>query len=84
MQTLVAEILAAWRRAERLAETLPGGSSDQVEADRARRRLSDLYQDLTTEGPGQVTEADVEMLLAEFRDGSGSQSGVPDSVTGRH
>jgi hypothetical protein len=50
MQTLVAEILAAWRRAERLAATLDTGSPERVAVDRACERLRDAYHELTESG----------------------------------
>jgi hypothetical protein len=50
MQTLVAEILAAWRRAERLAETLEAGTPERAAVDRACERLRDAYQELTESG----------------------------------
>jgi hypothetical protein len=50
MQTVVAEILRAWRRAERLAAELPAGSSEQAAAELASRRLRELFQDLTAAG----------------------------------
>jgi hypothetical protein len=45
MQTLVAEILAAWRRAERLAVCLEAGSPERIAVDRACERLRDAYQE---------------------------------------
>jgi hypothetical protein len=64
MQTLVAEVLAAWRRAERLAETLPEGPEQDV-ARAACERLRDLYRDLTTSGvAAPVNQADARTLLA--------------------
>jgi hypothetical protein len=50
MQTLVAEILAAWRRAERLAETLDTGSPERAAVDRVCDRLRGAYHDLTESG----------------------------------
>jgi hypothetical protein len=46
MQTLAADVLAAWRRAERLAAQALPGSRDQRTALDACERLRDLYQDL--------------------------------------
>ena len=67
MQTLVAEVLAAWRRAERLAGELPDGSPQQLAASSACERLRDLYRDLTSpEIAGEVTVADARTLLAEL------------------
>ena len=50
MQKLVAEIMAAWRRAERLAESLPAESPERDAANRACQRLRDAYQELTHSG----------------------------------
>lgn len=41
MQKLVAEIMAAWRRAERLSATLPEGTPEHDAAERACARLRD-------------------------------------------
>jgi hypothetical protein len=65
MQTLVAEILAAWRRAERLSATLQAGSLEQSAALVAAYRLRELYQDLVKVA-GKVEEADARALLAEL------------------
>ena len=66
MQTLVAEVLAAWRRAERLAATLPEGHQQDI-ARAACERLRDLYRDLTTSGVAVATsEAGARTLLAEL------------------
>jgi hypothetical protein len=50
LQTLVAEILAAWRRAERLAGTLEPGSAERAAVDRACERLRGAYHELTESG----------------------------------
>lgn len=46
MQTLVAEILAAWKRAEQLEKQLPPGSPEHAAIERADAALRDIYQDL--------------------------------------
>jgi hypothetical protein len=66
LRTLVAEILAAWRRAERLAGSLPAGTSEQAAAEGAAERLRDLYHELTSSGIQEVTEADARALIAEL------------------
>jgi hypothetical protein len=67
MQTLVAEILAAWRRAERLSNELPKGSLEQVAAQAVAEKLRDIYQDLTRgEAAHEVTEAEARTLLEEL------------------
>ena len=72
MQTLVAEILAAWRRADRLAATLPVGSVEQAAAQDAHDRLRDLYHELTRSGAAKgVTVADARTLLAELEPDGG-------------
>ncbi|HEX7949168.1 MAG TPA: hypothetical protein VF494_02375 [Candidatus Limnocylindrales bacterium] len=66
MQKLVAEILAAWRRAERLASTLPQDSPARDAAQRASDRLRDAYQELTHSGvAAALTAAEARMLLAD-------------------
>ena len=66
MQKLVAEIMAAWRRAERLAATLPPGSPERDAAQRACERLRDAYQDLTHSGVAEaLTAAEARLLLAD-------------------
>ena len=78
MQTLVAEILAAWRRAERLAAALPDESREHWAALMAAERLQNLYRDLTRIA-GEVDEATAGALLAELvekeRQDSGPQEG---------
>jgi len=64
MQKLVAEIMAAWRRAERLAATLPTGSPEREAAERASNRLRDAYQELTHSGVAtQISAAEAKLLL---------------------
>ena len=66
MQKLVAEILAAWRRAERLAATLPEGTLEREAAQRASDRLRDAHQELTHSGvAAALTAAEAKMLLAD-------------------
>ena len=83
MRTLVAEILAAWRRAERLAGELEEGTAEHDAAVLACERLRDLYRTLTSTGlVADMTEADARALLAELArsDGpvSSSTTGPPD------
>ena len=69
MQTLVAEILAAWRRADRLTHALEPGTPEHTAAMSACERLRDLYRDLTTSGVAEpVSEAEARALLAELAD----------------
>ena len=66
VQKLVAEILAAWRRAERLASTLPAESPEHEAAQRACNRLRDAYQELTHSGVAEaLTAAEAKMLLRD-------------------
>lgn len=66
MQKLVAEIMAAWRRAERLAATLPSNSPERDAAQRACNRLRDAYQELTHSGvAAALTAAEARMLLKD-------------------
>jgi hypothetical protein len=66
VQKLVAEIMAAWRRAERLAATLPEDSPEHDAAARACERLRDAYQELTHSGVADaLTAAEARMLLAD-------------------
>ena len=57
MQTLVAEILAAWRRAERLSETLEPGTPEREAVDQACERLREAYGVLTESGVAHVLTA---------------------------
>ena len=67
MQTLVAEMLAAWRRAERLSNELPQGSVAQAAAQAVAEKMRDIYQDLIRSGAAHgVTEADARTLLEEL------------------
>jgi hypothetical protein len=66
VQKLVAEIMAAWRRAERLASTLPVDSAEREAARRACDRLRDAYQELTHSGVADaLTAAEARMLVAD-------------------
>ena len=69
MQKLVAEIMAAWRRAERLAATLPEDSLERAAARRACDRLRDAYQELTHSGvAAALTAAEARLLVANVAD----------------
>ena len=66
MQKLVAEIMAAWRRAKRLASTLPTGSAEHDAAQRACERLRDAYQELTHSGVAEaLTAAEARLLVKD-------------------
>jgi hypothetical protein len=66
MQKLVAEIMAAWRRAERLASTLPADSPEHDAAQRACDRLWDAYQELTHSGvAAALSAAEAKLLLRD-------------------
>jgi len=66
VQKLVAEIMAAWRRAERLSATMPEGSAERAAAQRAGERLRDAYQELTHSGVASaITAAEARMLLRD-------------------
>ena len=66
MQKLIAEIMAAWRRAERLSATLPEGSPEHDAAERACERLRDAYQELTHSGVADaLTAAEAKMYLKD-------------------
>jgi hypothetical protein len=66
VQKLVAEIMAAWRRAERLASTLPDGSPEREAARHACDKLRDAYQELTHSGVAEaITAAEGRMLLRD-------------------
>ena len=73
VQKLVAEIMAAWRRAERLASTLPIESPEHEAAQRACDRLRDAYQELTHSGVAEaLTAAEARLLLADAASDIGS------------
>jgi hypothetical protein len=66
LQKLVAEIMAAWRRAERLAASLPASTAERDAAERAAMRLRDAYQALSHSGvAGALTAAEARLLLAD-------------------
>lgn len=65
MRKLVAEIMAAWRRAERLATTLPEGSAERAAAERASERLRDAFQELTHSGVAHALSAAEAALLLQ-------------------
>ena len=66
MQKLVAEIMAAWRRAERLSATLPPASPEHDAAQRACDRLRDAYQELTHSGVAEtLSAAEAKLLLRD-------------------
>jgi hypothetical protein len=66
VKKLVAEIMAAWRRAERLATSLPEGSPERLAAQRACNRLRDAYQELTHSGVADaLTAAEARLLLRD-------------------
>lgn len=66
LQKLVAEIMAAWRRAERLCATLAPGSPEHEAAQRACERLRDAYQELTHSGvAAALTAAEAKLLLQD-------------------
>lgn len=54
MQTVVVEILAAWRRAERLAASLERGSPEQAAVERACEHLRAAYMEMTGSGVAHV------------------------------
>jgi hypothetical protein len=77
MQKLVAEIMAAWRRAERLADTLPEGSAEHDAAQRACDRLRDAYQELTRSGVATaLSAAEARMLVADAAADLAPEGGV--------
>jgi hypothetical protein len=66
MQKLVAEIMAAWRRAERLCATLPDQSPERAAAQRACERLRDAYQELTHSGvAAEISAAEARLLVKD-------------------
>jgi hypothetical protein len=66
VQKLVAEIMTAWRRAERLTTSLPEGSRERDAAQRASNRLRDAYQELTHSGvAAALTAAEAKLLVAD-------------------
>ena len=66
MQKLVAEIMAAWRRAERLARELPVGSPERAAAENACDRLREAFQELTHSGVAHaISAAEARQLLKD-------------------
>ena len=75
MQKLVAEIMAAWRRAERLAAVLPHDTPEGAAAQRAADRLREAFQELTHSGVVEaLSAADAKLLL---RDAANDVEGDP-------
>jgi hypothetical protein len=67
VKTLLVEILAAWRRAERLTNTLEPGTPDHAAAQNACERLRDLYHDLARSGmDSEHTREEAVALLEKF------------------
>jgi hypothetical protein len=75
VQKLVAEIMAASRRAERLVGELPDGSPEHEAARRAWDRLRDAFQELTHSGVVDGLSAAKARLL--LRDAASDIDGVP-------
>ena len=66
VQKLVAEIMAAWRRAERLSLELPAGSPERLAAENACDRLREAFQELTHSGVAHaISAAEARQLLEE-------------------
>ena len=66
LQKLVAEIMAAWRRAERLTQTLPEASPEREAVERTCERLRDAYQELTQSGVAEaLTATEAKLLLRD-------------------
>lgn len=57
MQTVVVEILAAWRRAERSAASLTPGSPERAAVERACEHLRAAYVEMTGSGVAHVVTA---------------------------
>jgi hypothetical protein len=75
MQKLVAEIMAAWRRAEQIAASMPDGSPERDAAQRACDRLRDAYQELTHSGVASaITAAEARLLLVDTASDIGDES----------
>lgn len=67
MQTLVAEILAAWRRAERLSASLDPGTPEREAVQRTSDRLRDAYRELTESGVAHgLTALEARNLIANL------------------
>jgi hypothetical protein len=65
MQKLVAEVLAAWREADRVAAEYAPGTTDHLAALEAVERLRELYAKLTGLATGD--EATAAVTLAAIR-----------------
>ena len=65
MQTVAVELLAAWRRAERSAASLPAGSPERAAVERACEHLRAAYVEMTGSGVAHVlTPREVRELVA--------------------
>jgi hypothetical protein len=65
MQSLVKQVLAAWREAERIASASPRGSASERAARDAVQRLRDLYVDLTAASADEAARRRVEPVMPE-------------------
>ena len=64
MQTVVVELLAAWRRAERIAASLERGSPERAAVERACQHLRAAYIEMTGSGVArEVTPAEARELI---------------------
>ena len=68
MQTLVAEVLSAWRSAERLAATLPPGTPEHAMAERACAQLRQLFHELTSSNDATAPNLDEAQARAVMAD----------------
>jgi hypothetical protein len=70
MQTVVAEILAAWRRIERLTEGLEEGSEQHAAAVRASEHLRAAYHELTQSGAAHtLSPREARSIIADLDPG---------------
>jgi hypothetical protein len=65
MQSLVAQVLAAWRNAERLTNELPPATAEHAAASAACERLRHAYQELTR-WDGWVAEEEARAAVSEL------------------
>jgi hypothetical protein len=74
MQTLVSQVLAAWRRAEELTETLPVDSPEYAAASKACAELREVYRGLTEAGIASLVEDPAPGVVSTDPEASGEQA----------
>jgi hypothetical protein len=63
---LAADLIAAWRSAERIANAMPEGSPERQAAERASERVRDAYQDvMRSKAANEMIPSDAHSLVLD-------------------